>query len=242
MAQSTNVAVNQIAQALTNVNPNFDTNSALNLIAQIIAEAGEAPLVLQNVTLTEKNALTPEYGMLVYQTDGVAGIYYYDITNTWVLIPTTSKTKVTYNVVANGSFTTAAAGVDTLILVGGLPQFNSTSASFTIPTPGRILYSGANPITVIVRADTSVQKVSAPNRFGRLGINRNGVISGASLFNNFGGKPAIPFNTLGTNFVFTHQFQLTLNNGDYLEWFMNKSGGASETFAFQTFSITIEEV
>lgn len=242
---STNAAINQIAQALTNQNPNYNTNGAINLIAQIIAEAGETPIVLKNLTEAERLALTPEVGMLLYQENGTTGVYYYDVTNTWIRLGAstpTNKVKVSYNVIANGASTSASSGVDTPIAVAGVPTFISTSVDFTSPIAGRILYSGASPITVIVRADTSVQKISSPNRFGRLGINRNGVLSGASLFNTLGGKAAIPFNTLGGNFVFAHQFQITLSNGDYLEWYMNKIGGGTETFSFQTFSITIEEV
>jgi len=68
---TTNAAVNQIAQALTNVNPNYNTNAALNLISTVIAGAGGGSITTGNLKfITAKSDFpAPIAGVITLQSN-----------------------------------------------------------------------------------------------------------------------------------------------------------------------------
>lgn len=195
------------------------------------------------MTAAQRTAIgSPTDGLVVYQTDGLEGVYVY--TNSlWFRVAsagrnaqavTRGNTTLTNSVLSNPLKIAASTG--TLYLSG--------SSAFTSPTGNRILFTDAvNTVWKGTILFTCTPTKTATSRLMDIGLAINGDTSAPSLYQNAGGVTNVPLNVSGSQVCIAHACEVTLNTGDFVEIYMTRrTGGVGvETVVANTFSLQFNE-
>lgn len=127
------------AQVAINTNGNPPANSAMLDIAST-----DRGVLIPRMTENEKNAISnPDEGLLLFQTDGAIGFYYYTAANGWQTIAGLTSLSV------NDPLTSSGGSAPTIGLATPITVNKGGTGSINFATNGIIYGSGTNALTSV---------------------------------------------------------------------------------------------
>lgn len=156
--------------------------------AQLEINSNSRGFLTPRMTLTQRTGISnPATGLLVYQTDGNSGFYYYN-GNTWINLPNTANSSVPSGTVVSFAGNTAPEGwlmcdgsaisrndyADLYSVIGTTYGNGNGSTSFNIPDlRGRTIFGKDNMGGNAANRLTTTGGISANNTLGASGGNQN---------------------------------------------------------------------
>lgn len=178
--------------------------SSPNASAQLDISSNSKGLLTPRMTATQRTGISnPATGLLVYQTDGNTGFYYYN-GSSWIDLPNTSNSAVPTGTVVSYAGSTAPAG---WLLCDGLAVDRTTYANLFAAIASA--YGSGNGSTTFNLPDLRGRTIFGVDNMGGTSANRLTTAGGVSANNTLGATCGTQSITLTTPNLPAHNHTYT---------------------------------